>query len=159
MKASSISDLKKELNELPSKQLVELCLHLAKYKKDNKEFLDYLLFQSHDKSGFVTAVKSEIDDHFEEIKSQSNLYYAKKSLRKLLRIITKYCKYINDKALATDLHIYFCFKLKSSGIPYHKSQLIVNMYEQQLKKINTLIKSLHEDLHQDYLSELEKLSG
>lgn len=157
MKASSISELKKELNELPAKQLVELCLHLAKYKKDNKEFLDYLLFQAHDKTSFVSAVKTEIDEHFNELKTQANLYYVKKSLRKLLRLITKYCKYINDKALAAELHIYFCQKMKASDIPYHKSQLLVNMYEQQLKKINTLINGLHEDLQQDYMNDLERI--
>jgi len=157
LKVSSISELKKELHELPQKQLVELCLSLAKYKKDNKEFLDYLLFQAHDKQSFISAVKSEIDEHFEELKSQSNLYYVKKSLRKLLRIITKYCKYVGDKAAAADLHIYFCVKLKQSGIPFHKSQLLINMYEQQLKKINTLVASLHEDLQQDYLNEIEKI--
>jgi membrane-anchored protein YejM (alkaline phosphatase superfamily) len=157
MKASSISELKKELNELPAKQLVELCLHLAKYKKDNKEFLDYLLFQAHDKASFVSAVKTEIDEHFTELKTQANLYYVKKSLRKLLRVITKYCKYISDKALAADLHIYFCQKMKASSIPYQKSRLLVNMYEQQLKKINTLINGLHEDLQQDYLNDLEKI--
>ena len=137
--------------------MVELCLNLAKYKKDNKEFLDYLLFQSHNKESFVSAVKSEIDEHFLELKTQANLYYVKKSLRKLLRIITKYCKYLNDKAAAAELHIYFCSKLKRSGIPYHKSQLLINMYEQQLKKINSLINSLHEDLQQDYLNDLEKI--
>ena len=46
MKVSSLSELKKELHELPQKQLMELCLSLAKYKKDNKEFLDYLLLFS-----------------------------------------------------------------------------------------------------------------
>ena len=157
MKVSSISELKKELHELPQKQLVELCLSLAKYKKDNKEFLDYLLFQAHDKQSFISAIKTEIDEHFEELKSQTNLYFVKKSLRKLLRIITKYCKYIGDKASAADLHIYFCSKLKASKIPYHKSQLLINMYEQQLKKINTLILALHEDLQQDYLNELERI--
>jgi membrane-anchored protein YejM (alkaline phosphatase superfamily) len=157
VKVSSISELKKELHELPQKQLVELCLSLAKYKKDNKEFLDYLLFQAHDKSAFITSVKAEIDEHFTELKIQANLYYVKKSLRKLLRLITKYCKYLGDKAAAAELHIYFCQKLKASGIPYHKSQLLINMYEQQLKKINTLINGLHEDLQQDYLNDLEKI--
>jgi hypothetical protein len=157
MKVSSLSELKKELHELPQKQLMELCLSLAKYKKDNKEFLDYLLFQSHDKQSFVTAIKTEIDEHFEELKFQTNLYFVKKSLRKLLRILTKYCKYMGDKASATDVHIYFCVKLKASNIPYHKSQLLVNMYEQQLKKINTLILGLHEDLQQDYFNELQQI--
>ncbi len=157
MKTASISELKKELQELPPKQLAELCLNLAKYKKDNKEFLDYLLFEAHDKPNFILGVKKEIDAHFMELKLQSNLYYVKKSLRKLLRIITKYCKYVNDKALAAELHIYFCAKLKQSGIPYHKSQLLVNLYEQELKKINALIQSLHEDLQQDYMNDLEKI--
>lgn len=157
MKAASLSELKKELNELPPKQLVELCIALAKYKKDNKELLDYLLFQAHDKTNFILEVKKEMDDHFEELKSQSNLYYVKKSLRKLLRIINKYCKYVADKAFAAELHIYFCEKLKLSKIPYKKSQLLVNMYEQELKKINTLISALHEDLQQDYLNDLEKI--
>ena len=158
MKVSSISELKKELHELPQKQLIELCLHLVKYKKDNKEYLDYLLFQSHDKSSFIIAIKSEIDEHFDQLKIQSNLYYIKKSLRKLLRVISKYCKYIGDKACATELYIYFCYKLKHSKIPYQKSQLLLNMYEQQIKKINILIFSLHEDLQQDYINDLSKIS-
>ncbi len=159
MKTATLNELKKELNELPQKQLVELCLTLAKYKKDNKEFLDYLLFEAHNKTSFVAEVKKQIDSHFSELKTQSNLYFVKKSLRKLLRLITKYCKYISDKALAADLHIYFCKKLKLSGIQFQKSQLLINMYQQQLKKINTLLKSLHEDLQNDYLQELEEITN
>jgi len=158
MKAASLNELKKELHQLSAKELVELCISLAKYKKDNKEFLGYLLFESHDKTAFVKEVKSEVDAHFLELKLQSNLYYIKKSLRKLLRILTKYCKYMGDKAVTAELHIYFCLKLKESGIPVHKSQLLVNMYEQQLKKINTAISSLHEDLQSDFNSDLEKIS-
>jgi hypothetical protein len=157
MKAVSLNELKKELQEIPTKELVELCVTLAKYKKDNKEFLSYLLFEAHDKTSFINEVKAEIDEHMTLLQSQPNLYFVKKGLRKLLRAITKYNKYINDKALSVDLHIYFCSKLKQSGIPYNKSQLIVNMYEQQIKKINTLINSLHEDLQQDYLRDLENL--
>src|SRR6478609_12122439 len=123
MKAASLSELKKELHQIPAQELVDLCLSLAKYKKDNKEFLGYLLFESHDNAAFVNEIKAEVDAHFLELKSQPNLYYVKKSLRKLLRILTKYCKYIGDKAIAAELHIYFCLKVKESGIPFHKSQL------------------------------------
>lgn len=158
MKASSLHEIKKELIELPPERLVELCIALAKYKKDNKEFLDYLLFQSHDNTSFVNEIKSEIDLHFSELRSQPNLYYVKKSLRKLLRLIGKYCKYIGDKAIAAELHIYFCLKLKESGIPIRKSQLLVNMYEQQIKKIGALIAALHEDLQSDFASDLEKIA-
>ena len=158
MKSASLSELKKELQEIPQKELIELCVALAKYKKDNKEFLGYLLFEAYDKNAFIKEVKMEIGEQITLLQSQPNLYFVKKGLRKTLRVITKYNKYINDKTLSADLLIYFCNKLKQSGIPYHKSQLIVNMYEQQLKKINVLINSLHEDLQQDYINDLEKLN-
>jgi hypothetical protein len=157
MKASSISDIKKELQELEPRRLVELCLDLAKYKKDNKEYLGYLLFESHDKGSFMSELRSEIDAQFAEIDIKSNLYYVKKNLRKILRQIVKYCRYLDDKALAADLHIYFCRKLKDSGIPFKRSQLILNMYEQELRKINSFISSLHDDLRGDYRYELEQL--
>jgi hypothetical protein len=157
MKAAALSDIKKELEHLQPKELLDLCISLAKYKKDNKEYLGYLLFEAHDKTEFIKGVKEEIDEHFEILKLQSNLYYVKKSLRKLLRIITKYTKYIDDKGLSAEMYIYFCTKLKFSGIPYHKSQMLVNLMEQQLKKINTLISTLHPDLQNDFLLDLEKI--
>ena len=55
------------------------------------------------------------------------------------------------------MYIYFCTKLKTSGIPYHKSQMLVNLMEQQIKKINVLINTLHPDLQNDFLVDLEKI--
>src|SRR5437762_6917154 len=107
MKSSSLHELKKELALLPAKDLVDICVSLAKYKKDNKDFLNYLLVESYDTGEFVKEIKQEIDTEIEYLKSQGNLYYLKKSLRKLLRLITRYCRYINDKAISADLHIYF----------------------------------------------------
>lgn len=43
MQIASISEIKKELQTLHAAQLVDLCIKIAKYKKDNKEFLNYLL--------------------------------------------------------------------------------------------------------------------
>ncbi len=157
MKAASLQEIKKELQALPPDDLLELCLALAKYKKDNKEYLGYLLFEAHNKTNLINDVKTLIDEQITALQTQPNLYYVKKGLRKLLRLVNKYCKYVNDKTLTVDLYIYFCSKLKNSGIPYHKSKLIVNMYELQLKKINTLIASFHEDLQQDYLNDLENI--
>lgn len=159
MKSSSLHDIKKELAELPSQRLTELCIALAKYKKENKEYLDYLLFQSHSKTDFVEEVKREVDQQFAELGRQSNLYYAKKSLRKILRGINRYNKYLADKGLSAELLIYFCLKLKDSGIAFRKSQLLVNMYEQQLKKINTLISGIHEDLRSDFANDLETIQS
>jgi len=159
MKTNSLSELKKELQVIPPAELLELCVSLAKYKKDNKEYLNYLLFEATNKQAFINEVKAEIEEYISTLKSQPNLYYVKKGLRKLLRILGKYSKYVNDKALSAEILIYFCAQLKQSGIHYPKSPLLVNLYEQQLKKINALISALHEDLQQDYLNDLEKISA
>lgn len=158
MKSGSLSDIKKELYELEPTQLADLCIALAKYKKDNKEYLDYLLFESHDKNGFVLQVKKLVDENFAELKPDVNLYYAKKSLRKILRIIAKYAKYIGDKAVTAELHIYFCKKLQASKIPIEKSARLVNLKAGEIKKIKTIIGSLHEDLQYDFLKDLEEIS-
>ena len=159
MKSGSLSDIKKELQELEPARLAELCIALAKYKKDNKEYLDYLLFEAHDKEGFIQRVKELTDENFDELKPDINLYYAKKSLRKILRILNKYIKYIGDKATAAELHLYFLKKLKASGIPIEKSARLVNLEAGVIKKIKSFTASLHEDLRYDYLKELEELSG
>lgn len=157
MKSVSLSEIKKELQQLEPNRLAELCISLAKYKKDNKEYLDYLLFESHDKEGFVIRVKQEIDLLFSELHPDINLYYAKKILRKILRITNKYIKYIGDKSVAVELHIYYCRKLIRSGIPIEKSARLVNLKAAVVKKIKTLLIALHSDLQYDYKNELESL--
>lgn len=156
MKPSSVSDLKKELENLPSAELVNLCLRLIKHKKDNKELVDYLLFESGDRNQFIKKVKEEIDLQFSEIKNM-NLYFVRKSLRKILRIVNKYCKLIADKSAEAELNIYFCVKVKQSEIPYYGNAKLENLYKNQLKKSNSLIKKLHEDVRADFTRELEGL--
>ena len=82
MKAASINEIKQELNMVAPARLLELCLRLAKYKKDNKELLSYLLFEAHDESAYIQSIKDEVDDQFAGI-NHSNAYFAKKSLRKI----------------------------------------------------------------------------
>lgn len=158
MKAASLSEIKKELQLLQAPELMELCLLLARYKKDNKEFLDYQLFRSGDKTVFVNEVKAGMDEQFADIGRYSNLYHSKKTLRKILRGVSKYSKYLNSNASSAELYIYFCLKVKNSGLPFRKSQQLVNMYGQQLKKINALIGALHEDLRLDYARDLEEIA-
>lgn len=157
MRNAGIPDLKKELAHLSQKELIEICVLQARRNKESRDYLSFLLFDAHNKQDFTNDVKSVIDENFAEIQVQSNLYYVKKSLRKVLRIIVRYCGYIKDDALAAELHIYFCLKLKESGIPYHKSQLIVNIMDQQLKRIENLISKLHPDLQNDFSRDLEKI--
>ena len=158
MKAASVNDLKEELKQLPADRLVEVCLRLAKFKKENKELLNYLLFQSHDEQNYLTAVKTEIENEFTEINS-SNLYFAKKTIRKILRITNKHIKYTASKPAEAELLIFFCSALKQSGIPFQKSTALNNLYLSQLKKAEKAIETMHEDLQYDYRKDLEKLTG
>ena len=157
MKAASISEIKIELNNLPASQLAALCLQLAKYKKDNKELLSYLLFEETDMPAYIESVKKEMDAQFAQI-NISHLYFAKKSLRKILRITGKHIRYTGSKQAEAELLIYFCRQLRNSGIHFETSAVLTNLYQAQLKKINAAIAGFHEDLQYDYLKEIKKLS-
>ena len=62
MKAASIQEIKKELNASDLETVQALCLRLAKYKKENKELLTYLLFEAHDEQTFSENAKEELRD-------------------------------------------------------------------------------------------------
>jgi HPt (histidine-containing phosphotransfer) domain-containing protein len=156
MKAASLSEIKKELGYLDLQRVQELCMRLAKYKKENKELLTYLLFEAHDEPGYINNVKREIDEHFDTL-PKGNVYFIKKSLRKILRITNKQIKYSGAKQTELELRIYFCSKIKKSGIQLLPSQVLFNLYHQQLKKIETALAKLPEDLQYDYHQELEQL--
>ena len=61
-------------------------------KKENKELLTYLLFESHDTSAYINAVKEEMTLQFTDM-NKSNVYFVKKTLRKILRTAKKYIRY------------------------------------------------------------------
>jgi hypothetical protein len=156
MKAATLSELKNELHTIPPAQVLELCLHLAKYKKENKELLSYLLFDAIDEQEYITSVKDEIDEQLLNL-NRSSLFLAKKTIRKMLRTANKYIRYSGNKRTEVDLLIYFCKKLKGSGIPMHKSVALANLYQRQIQKIRKALSTLHEDLQYDYLEELKPL--
>ena len=157
MKAATAQEIKKELATMPATELADLCLRLARFKKENKELLSYLLFDAQDEEQFVLNIKEEIDEQFSGINT-SHLYYAKKSLRKILKIINKYCRYSSITETEIILRIHFCVRLKESGISLRRDKVITKMYQMQLTKIKTLVSTLHEDLQYDFrhgLGELE----
>lgn len=156
MKSATIHEIKHELSTVKPAQLVELCLRLARFKKENKELLTYLLFEANDEQAYITGIKHEIDENFAAI-NLSQLYFAKKSLRKIVRIINKYCRYSGSKQTEVELRIFFCLRLKESGIPVERNPVINNLFLSQLKKINAVLATLHQDLQYDYFRDMEKL--
>lgn len=156
MKAATLNELKKELQVLDSKQVLDICIRLAKYKKENKELLTYLLFEADNDQQYIKNIQQEIDLQLDEINRSSN-YFIKKSLRKLLRTTNKYIKYAGKKEIEADLLLYFCKQLKNSGIRIKGDTVLTNLYDRQLQRIRKAISTLHEDLQYDYEQELEGL--
>ena len=156
MKAATISEIKHELTQTNPSILIDLCLKLAKFKKDNKELLTYLLFEAHDEVAFIEQVKLEIESQFESI-NYSNIYFIKKSLRKILRTTSKFIRLTGSKQVEVELLLYFCKTLIIKDIPITKSSVLNNIYQLQLKKIAQLISTLHEDLQYDYLKQYNQL--
>ena len=158
MKAVSVSNIKKELEHLSTDELTELCLRLSKFKKENKELLTYLLFESHDETGYIETVKVEVDEQFELINTNS-YFYIKKSVRKILRTIKKFARYSLKKETEVELLLYFCYKLKTFEPSIFKNVTLTNIYERQLLLIKKIVSTLHEDLQYDYRLKLEEFEN
>jgi len=156
MKSASIAEIKQQLKETSPAQLVEYCLELARFKKDNKEFLTFLLFEADDLQAYIKNVKEFIDESFTEINT-SNLYYVKKTLRKILRIANKHIRYTSSKTAEAEILMHYLTNFKGLKIPFHKSTALANLYAAQLKKVSAALNTMHEDLQYDYKRELERL--
>lgn len=156
METASLSEIRKELKTIPPQQLQELCQRLAKYKKENKELLSYLLFDSINEQAFIQSVKEEIDEQFLML-NRSSFYLAKKTLRKVLRTTQKYIKFSGSKETEIELLIYFCKKMKETGIRMRSHRVILNMYIRQVERIKKVHSGLHEDLQYDYEEEINEL--
>ena len=156
MKAASLSEIKKELKSIPQEVLIEMALRVAKYKKENKELLSYLLFESHNESSYIDSVKAEVESMYADI-NDTNVYFVKKSVRKILRFVTKSIKYSGQKTTEVELMIHFCKCLRSYDLVLTRNLVLLNIYERQLVKIQKAISTLHEDLQFDYQKEFEEL--
>lgn len=156
MKPATVHEIKKALATVPPDRMLELLMRLAKYKKDNKELLTYMLFEADDEEAYIAAIKSEMDELFPTI-NRYRIFYIKKTLRKILRFIDKFIRYSGKKETEADIRIYFCEKIMEDKIPITRSRVLTNMYNGQLKKINVALSKLHEDIQYDYQSRLEEI--
>lgn len=156
MKAATVSQLKKELAYQSKEELIELCLRLSKFKKENKELLTYLLYEADNESGYIESIKSEINEQFKQINT-SSYFYIKKSVRKILRLTKKYIRYSKNKETEVELLLYFCSELKKMNPSMNNNVSLLNIFNRQVLLIKKTIATLHEDLQYDYEQELTTL--
>ena len=156
MKIASLSEIKRELRERSHEELVDFCLRVAKFKRDNKGLLNYLLFEAFDEENYKDVLKSEIEIEFAEMNS-SSVYLAKKSIRRILRFVIKHIKYSGSKQTEAELLIFFCREMRKLKLPFYESKVLINLYNRQLQNIQKSMAALDEDLQFDYESELEEI--
>ncbi len=156
MKAVTIKELSQELNFRTPKELRDLCLRLSRFKKENKELLTYLLFESADEEAYIESVKRLIDEQFELI-NWKNYYLIKKSVRKILLNTRKFARYSQNKQTEINLLIYFCTKMKTILPAVKKNAGLLNLYNRQTEAIIKKVSLLHEDLKYDFEAELNEL--
>ncbi|WP_394974075.1 hypothetical protein [uncultured Croceitalea sp.] len=156
MKAATVVQIKKELQHRNPDEILQLCLRLARFKKENKELLTYLLFEADSEEGYIETIKAEVNEQFELINIAS-FFYIKKSVRKILRTIKKYARYSGNKETEVALLLYFCEQLKGFNPSIKRNTTLTNLYERQLVFIAKKINVLHEDLQYDYGLALDEL--
>jgi len=156
MKTATVTELKKELQGRSQSDLVELCLKLSKFKKENKELLTYLLYESDNEQQYIINVKNEIDLQFLEINRKST-YIVQKNVRRIQRNVKKYIRYSKQKETEVELLIHFSHQLKTLIPSIGKSSVLQNIFERQIGVLSKKITTLHEDLQFDYQREIEDL--
>ena len=157
MKAATVREIKQELENIPPSRLLELAMRLAKFKKENKELLTYLLFEAHDEQGYISGIKETLHLMFTEVNVKS-LYITKKNLRKIIRTANRFIKYSSEAVTEIEILIYISEQVNELGIDLKKSAALQNIYSGLMKKIEKNILLLHEDLQYDYMKEFKKLN-
>jgi hypothetical protein len=155
MKVATVQEIKKELEKKERKELLSYCLRLVKFKKENKELLDFLLFQSGDLPGYIENVKAETEELFAAI-NYSNIFFIKKSVRKILRMLNKQNRFILSKQAEAETLIHFCNCIVKYPLPLKKSRQLQNLYNTQLAKIDAVLLTLHPDLQYDLRRQLNR---
>lgn len=154
MKIPSLSVIKKEMSNLPQSELIDVLTTLAKYSKENKELLNYLLFEADFESNYIEKIKLELDEQFVDLRVyKPNLL--KKQLQKIARTLKKNIKYSGIKQTEIELLIHFCFKMMEVKINFHRYTVMINLLKRQYARIQKVISELDEDLQNDYNREVE----
>jgi len=156
MKIASLSQLKKEISLLSGEELRDICLRIVKHKKENKELLHYLIFEASNEDAFISAIKEDIVEEF-AVMNMTNLYWAKKTIRKILRSINKYIRFSGQKQTEIELRLFFCNQIKESGLRIDRIQALLNLYKRQIIAIEKALATLHPDLQYDYTEEIDDI--
>ena len=63
----SLQEQKKELHQLSKTELEAICLRFARFKKENKELLEFVLFHQGDPQAYADALKKDLEEVFKSL--------------------------------------------------------------------------------------------
>ncbi len=156
MKTASVKELKDELKFRSDEDLIKIVLRLSRFKKENKELLTYLLFESTDEDDYIDKVKALMDNQFLALNTANN-YRLQKGVRKVLRETKKYARYSGSKETEVALLIHFCRLMRETHPQVMRSKTMRDLMARQIVLIKTRISTLHEDLQYDFEQELNMI--
>lgn len=156
MQTATVHQIKNEIKHLEKVELMDLCLKLARFKKENKELLGYLLFEADDEAHYIETIKNDITTEFEEI-NRSSSYLIKKSSRRILKDVKKYIRYSKKAETEIELLMHFCQELGQFKSALDRNLVLGNMYRTQVKAIKKKMAKVHEDLQYDYAEGFDAL--
>jgi hypothetical protein len=156
MKTASVREIKQELSNCTPEELVEMILKLSKHKKENKELLTYLIYESSDEEQYIKDICEDVTSQFQTINT-SSYYLMKKSVRKVLRFCKKQIRFSKLKETEAEVLLHFCFELRQLKPSYRNNVVLTNLHNKQVELIEKAVDGMHEDLQYDYRLELEQL--
>ena len=154
----TVDEIKKELQALPPKKVIELALKLVRFKKENKELISYLLFDAGDQAGYIETLRFQIDEMMSQIERGPSAT-VKTQLRAITRMIGRQIRYMANKEAAAELYLHFCETLLSHPSKLSEVPSAKTIYHQQLKKLNKIVPALNDDLQYDIQQRVTSLES
>ena len=158
MYTAGVREIRQELEAQSPKELINIIQRLARFKKENKELLTFLLFEAHDLDGHLAAVREELLTSMLDIQPE-RIYLAKKTVRKTLRIANKHIRLIGSKAAEAEIRLHVCRLLQQSGLPIERNPVLQRIFQTQMRTARKAIDTLHEDLQWELLREADKIEA
>ncbi|UZO80035.1 hypothetical protein NBT05_13895 [Aquimarina sp. ERC-38] len=158
MNPASAREIRKALQNKSQQELVEACMRLSRFKKENKELLTYFLFESENEDAYVESIKEFIDSEF-ALLAGKNKYRYLKAVRKILRISKRFIRYSGKKETEASILLHFCNVVNDQNNSLKRNQGLLTVFKKQLEMAEKAIATLHEDLQYDFQSELSSLKA
>jgi len=156
LKTATITELKRELKTKSTPELLELCLKLSRFKKETKEYLTYLIFESEDEKEYIENVKAFITEEFLEMNTDT-YYFMRKTVRKILKSVKKFVRFSKKKETELELLMHFCHEMRKVKPLIKHNQTLFNTYIKQIEMAQKALSNLHPDLQLDYQLQLDVL--